>query len=77
MVSKSGMASKSGGSLRAVVTRCTARFPITTTIPRCKTISNRPLFDTPSLTPANSTFGFITDTTNSPRAIRIALRMTF
>lgn len=40
-------------------------------------LSNRPLFDTPNLTPASSTFGFITDTTNSPRAIQIALRLTF
>jgi hypothetical protein len=40
-------------------------------------LSNRPLFDTPNLTPASSTFGFITDPTDSPRAIRIALRTTF
>jgi hypothetical protein len=38
---------------------------------------NRPLFDTPNLTPTSSTFGVITATTNSPRAIQIALRMTF
>jgi hypothetical protein len=40
-------------------------------------IANRPLFEAPNLTPTSSTFGYITSTTNSPRAIQLALRLTF
>ncbi|HWB82903.1 MAG TPA: carboxypeptidase regulatory-like domain-containing protein [Bryobacteraceae bacterium] len=38
---------------------------------------NRPLFSSPNLTPTSSTFGYITSDTNSPRAIQLALRLTF
>jgi len=40
-------------------------------------LCNRPQFDTPNLSPTSSTFGYITATTNSPRAIQLALRLTF
>jgi hypothetical protein len=40
-------------------------------------VANHPLFESPNLTPTSSTFGYITATTNSPRAIQIALRLTF
>jgi hypothetical protein len=40
-------------------------------------LTNRPVFDTPNLSATSSTFGYITATTNSPRAIQLALRLTF
>jgi len=40
-------------------------------------LCNRPLFEAPSLTATASTFGVISSTTNSPRAIQLALRLTF
>ena len=40
-------------------------------------LCNRPLFESPNMTVTASTFGYITSTTNSPRAIQIALRLTF
>jgi hypothetical protein len=40
-------------------------------------LCNRPQFDTPNLTATSSTFGYITATTNSPRAIQLAWRLTF
>jgi hypothetical protein len=40
-------------------------------------LTNRPLFAAPNLTPTSSTFGYITSDTNSPRAIQLALRLTF
>jgi len=40
-------------------------------------LCNRPEFDAPNLTPTSSTFGYITATTNAPRAIQLALRLTF
>jgi hypothetical protein len=40
-------------------------------------LCNRPLFESPNMTVTASTFGHITSTTNSPRAIQIALRLTF
>jgi hypothetical protein len=40
-------------------------------------LTNRPVFGSPNLTATSSTFGFITSTTNAPRAIQLALRLTF
>jgi hypothetical protein len=40
-------------------------------------VVNRPLFESPNMTVTATTFGYITSTTNSPRAIQIALRLTF
>ena len=40
-------------------------------------LTNRPVFATPNMTVTSSTFGYITSTTNSPRAIQLALRLTF
>jgi hypothetical protein len=40
-------------------------------------LCNRPLFEAPSQTVTASTFGYITSTTNVPRAVQIALRLTF
>jgi hypothetical protein len=40
-------------------------------------LCNRPLFESPNMTVTASTFAYITSTTNSPRAIQIALRLTF
>ena len=40
-------------------------------------LANRPLFEAPNLTPTSASFGYITSTTNSPRAIQLALRLTF
>jgi hypothetical protein len=40
-------------------------------------LTNRTVFDTPNLTPTSSTFGYIAAATNSPRAIQLALRLTF
>ncbi len=40
-------------------------------------LCNRPLFESPNLTPTSSTFGYITSQTNSPRAIQLALRLTY
>jgi len=40
-------------------------------------LCNRPLFESPNMTVTASTFGYITSTTNSPRAIQLALRLTF
>src|SRR5271157_2910738 len=40
-------------------------------------LTNRPVFSSPNLTATSSTFGFITSTTNAPRAIQLALRLTF
>jgi hypothetical protein len=40
-------------------------------------LCNRPLFESPNMTVTATTFGYITSTTNSPRAIQIALRVTF
>ena len=40
-------------------------------------VCNRPTFEAPNLTPTSSAFGLITSQTNSPRAIQLALRLTF
>ncbi len=40
-------------------------------------VANRPLFESPNMTVTASTFGMITSTTNSPRAIQLALRLMF
>jgi hypothetical protein len=40
-------------------------------------LTNRVVFATPNLTSTASTFGYITSDTNSPRAIQLALRLTF
>jgi len=40
-------------------------------------LCNRPLFEAPNQTATSSTFGYITSTTNVPRAIQIALRLLF
>ena len=40
-------------------------------------VCNRPMFEAPNLTPTSSAFGLITSQTNSPRAIQLALRLTF
>jgi hypothetical protein len=40
-------------------------------------LTNRVVFATPNLTATASTFGYITSDTNSPRAIQLALRLTF
>jgi hypothetical protein len=40
-------------------------------------LCNRPLFESPNMTVTASTFGYITSTTNVPRAVQIALRLTF
>ena len=40
-------------------------------------LCNRPEFDTPNLTPTSSTFGYITTQTNAPRAVQLALRLTY
>ncbi|MGA2149861.1 MAG: carboxypeptidase-like regulatory domain-containing protein [Bryobacteraceae bacterium] len=40
-------------------------------------LTNRPVFATPNMTVTSSSFGYITSTTNSPRAIQLALRLTF
>ncbi len=40
-------------------------------------LCNRPLFDSPNLTSTSSTFGYITSQTNSPRAVQLALRLTY
>jgi hypothetical protein len=40
-------------------------------------LTNRPVFGSPNLTATASTFGFTTTTTNAPRAIQLALRLTF
>jgi len=40
-------------------------------------VTNRVVFATPNLTATASTFGYITSDTNSPRAIQLALRLTF
>ncbi|HMD70480.1 MAG TPA: carboxypeptidase regulatory-like domain-containing protein [Bryobacteraceae bacterium] len=39
--------------------------------------ANRPLFESPNMTVTATTFGMITSTTNVPRAIQLALRLTF
>jgi len=40
-------------------------------------MTNRVVFGSPSLSATSSTFGYITTDTNSPRAIQLALRLTF
>jgi hypothetical protein len=40
-------------------------------------LTNRTLFGSPSLSATSSTFGYITTDTGSPRAIQLALRVTF
>ncbi len=40
-------------------------------------VCNRPLFESPTMTVTSSTFGYLPSTTNSPRAIQLALRLTF
>jgi hypothetical protein len=40
-------------------------------------LCNRPLFEAPNQTATGSTFGYISSTTNVPRAIQLALRLTF
>ncbi len=40
-------------------------------------LTNRVVFATPNLSATASTFGYITTDTNSPRAIQLALRLTF
>jgi hypothetical protein len=40
-------------------------------------LTNRVVFGSPSLSATSSTFGYITTDTNSPRAIQLALRLTF
>jgi hypothetical protein len=40
-------------------------------------LTNRPVFGTPNMTVTSSSFGYITTQTNSPRAIQLALRLTF
>jgi len=40
-------------------------------------LTNRVVFGAPSLSATSSTFGYITTDTNSPRAIQLALRLTF
>ena len=40
-------------------------------------VANRPLFESPNMTVTATTFGMITSTTNVPRAIQLALRLTF
>ena len=40
-------------------------------------LTNRVVFASPNLTATSSTFGYITTDTNSPRAIQLALRVTF
>ncbi|HUA62985.1 MAG TPA: carboxypeptidase-like regulatory domain-containing protein [Verrucomicrobiae bacterium] len=40
-------------------------------------LTNRVVFGAPSLSATSSTFGYITTDTNSPRAIQLALRITF
>jgi hypothetical protein len=39
--------------------------------------ANRPLFESPTMTVTSTTFGMIPSQTNSPRAIQLALRLTF
>jgi hypothetical protein len=40
-------------------------------------LTNRVVFASPNLSATASTFGYITTDTNSPRAIQLALRVTF
>jgi hypothetical protein len=40
-------------------------------------LTNRVVFASPNLSATSSTFGYITSDTNSPRAIQLALRLTF
>jgi hypothetical protein len=40
-------------------------------------LANRPLFESPNMTVTASTFGYITSTTNVPRAVQLALRVMF
>jgi len=40
-------------------------------------VLNHPLFAAPNLSPTSSSFGTITSTTNQPRVIQMALRLTF
>ncbi len=40
-------------------------------------LTNRVVFATPNLSATSSTFGYITSDTNAPRAIQLALRITF
>jgi len=40
-------------------------------------LANRPLFESPNMTVTATTFGMITSTTNVPRAIQFALRLSF
>lgn len=40
-------------------------------------LTNRVVFGSPNLSATSSTFGYITTDTNSPRAIQLALRLTF
>ena len=40
-------------------------------------LTNRVVFASPNLSATSSTFGYITSDTNAPRAIQLALRLTF
>ncbi len=40
-------------------------------------VCNHPLFAAPNVTPASTAFGTVSSTTNSPRVIQGALRLTF